>query len=146
MVEPQMGGWGATATRDGGHAQYSAGHGDTFNCPVEIAEARYGFFYRKLALNDEPGGDGRHRGGFGIVKEFAIQGEETEMSLGYSRHRQKVWGLAGGAPGTTNRVEIDRNDGARETHALASGLALARGDVVRIMTARGGGWGAAPRG
>ena len=145
MVEPQMGGWGATATRDGVHAQYSAGHGDTFNCPVEIAEARYGFLYRKLALNDEPGGEGRHRGGFGVVKEFAIQGEESEMSVGYSRYRQKVWGLAGGAPGTTNRVEIDRRDGAREMHALASGLALAKGDVVRIMTARGGGWGAPPR-
>ena len=37
MVEPQMGGWGATATRDGLDAMYSGSHGDTFNCPVEIA-------------------------------------------------------------------------------------------------------------
>jgi N-methylhydantoinase B len=141
MVEPQMGGWGATSTREGVNAQFSSSHGDTFNCPVEIAEARYGFHYRRLSLNDEPGGQGRHRGGYGLVKEFAIGGEETEMSIGYSRHRQRVWGLAGGAPGTTNRVEIDRRDGGRETHALISGLALARGDVVRIVTARGGGWG-----
>jgi N-methylhydantoinase B len=145
MVEPQMGGWGATSTRDGVNAQFSAGHGDTFNCPVEIAEARYGLAYRTLALNDEPGGQGRHRGGYGLVKEFAIGGEDTQMSIGYSRHRQRVWGLAGGAPGTTNRVEIERRDGGRETHALISGLALARGDVVRIVTARGGGWGEAPQ-
>src|SRR5579863_1372734 len=98
MVEPQMGGWGATATRDGVDAQFSAGHGETFNCPVEIAEARYGLNYRQLSLNDEPGGEGRHRGGRGLVKEFAIGGPETELSIGYSRHRQKVWGLAGGAP------------------------------------------------
>jgi N-methylhydantoinase B len=141
MVEPQMGGWGATATRDGVSAQFSSGHGETFNCPVEIAEARYGLNYRRLALNDEPGGEGRWRGGRGLVKEFAIGGPETEISVGYSRHRQKVWGLAGGAPGTTNRVEIDRLDGGRETHALVSGLALAEGDVVRIVTAQGGGWG-----
>jgi len=140
MVEPQMGGWGATATRDGVNAQFSSGHGETFNCPVEIAEARYGLNYRQLSLNDEPGGEGRHRGGRGLVKEFAIEGPETEISIGYSRHRQKVWGLAGGAPGTTNRVEIDRNGGGRETHALVSGLPLAVGDVVRIITAQGGGW------
>lgn len=140
MVEPQMGGWGATATRDGVNAQFSSGHGETFNCPVEIAEARYGLNYRQLSLNDEPGGEGRHRGGRGLVKEFAIEGPETEISIGYSRHRRKVWGLAGGAPGTTNRVEIDRNGGGRETHALVSGLPLAVGDVVRIITAQGGGW------
>jgi N-methylhydantoinase B len=144
MVEPQMGGWGATATRDGVNAQFSSSHGDTFNCPVEIAEARYGFDYRKLKLSDEPGGDGRWRGGKGVVKEFAIQGPETEMSIGYSRHKQRVWGLAGGAPGTTNRVEIDRAHGARETHALVSGLKLAKGDVLRIITAQGGGWGENP--
>jgi len=143
MVEPQLGGWGATASRDGVNAQFSAGHGDTFNCPVEVAEARYGFAYRRLALNDEPGGEGRRRGGLGLIKEFAIRGEETEMSIGYSRHRQRLWGLAGGGPGTTNRVEIERRDGGRETHALASGLPLAKGDVVRIVTARGGGWGKA---
>jgi N-methylhydantoinase B len=144
MVEPQMGGWGATASRDGVNAQFSSSHGETFNCPIEIAEARYGFDCRKLALNDEPGGEGRFRGGKGLVKEFAIRGPETEMSIGYSRHKQKVWGLAGGGPGTTNRVEIDRADGSRETHALASGLALAKGDVVRIVTAQGGGWGGNP--
>jgi N-methylhydantoinase B len=143
MVEPQLGGWGATSRRDGVNAQFSAGHGDTFNCPVEVAEARYGFAYRRLALNDEPGGEGRHCGGLGLIKEFEIRGGETEMSIGYSRHRQRVWGLAGGAPGTTNRVEIDRHDGGRETHALVSGLQLAKGDVVRIITARGGGWGEA---
>lgn len=85
MVEPQMGGWGATATRDGVNAQFSSSHGDTLNYPVEIAEARYGFHYRRLSLNDEPGGEGRHHDGRGLVKEFAIRGPETEMSIGYSR-------------------------------------------------------------
>ena len=33
MVEPQMGGWGATAERDGLDAMHSASHGDTFACP-----------------------------------------------------------------------------------------------------------------
>ena len=54
------------------------------------------------------------------------------MPICDSRHRQAVWGLNGGGPGTTNRVEIDRSEGARETHALVSGLGLANCDVVRI--------------
>lgn len=141
MVEPQMGGWGATATRDGNSAMYSQNHGETFNCPVEIAEARYGFLFRRYALNDEKGGEGLHRGGPGLISEYEIGGEETLLATGYSRHREPVWGLAGGSAGTTNRVEVDRRDGSTQTYSFASGVRLARGDVVRILTARGGGWG-----
>ncbi len=141
MVEPQMGGWGATATREGNSAMYSSNHGDTFNTPVEIAEARYGFLFSRFGLNDEPGGEGRYQGGPGLLKEFAIQGEETVLSAGYTRHRQPVWGLAGGKPGTTNRIQVIRRDGTTETYAFASGVRLAPGDVVRVTTARGGGWG-----
>jgi N-methylhydantoinase B len=141
MVEPQVGGWGATAARDGINAQFSIGHGDTFNCPVEIAEARYGFAFRRLALNDEAGGRGIHDGGMGVVSEYAIRGKDSTLTAGYGRHRQPAWGLAGGEAGTTNRVEIERADGRRETHAIVSALPLAPGDVVRIVTARGGGWG-----
>lgn len=143
MVEPQMGGWGATATRDGNSAMYSSNHGETFNCPVEIAEARYGFTYRRYGFNDEAGGEGLHSGGPGIAIEYAIGGADTTLSAGYTRNKAPVWGLAGGAPGTTNRIEIDRIGGDHERHAFVSGLKLAPGDVVRILTARGGGWGKA---
>lgn len=141
LVEPQVGGWGATATRDGINAQFSAGHGDTYNCPVEIAEARYGLDYRRLSLNDEPGGKGLHHGGKGIVSEYAVRGTETVMTAGFSRSVEPVWGLNGGEPGTTNRVEILRTDGSVERHAVASAVPVAPGDRIRITTAQGGGWG-----
>jgi N-methylhydantoinase B len=144
MVEPQMGGWGATATRDGNSAMYSSNHGETFNCPVEIAEARYGFSFRRFALSDEAGGEGLHSGGPGMLIEYAIGGSETTLSAGYTRNRVPVWGLAGGKPGTTNRIEVDRRDGRQESYAFVSGLPLEDGDIVRITTARGGGWGKAP--
>ena len=144
MVEPQMGGWGATATRDGNSAMYSSNHGETFNCPVEIAEARYGFLFRRYGLNDEPGGDGLHRGGPGMAIEYAIGGSDTTLSAGYTRNKAPVWGLAGGEPGTTNRIEVDRSDGSHEAHAFVSGLRLEAGDIIRIITAQGGGWGKKP--
>ena len=109
-----------------------------FNCPVEIAEARYGFDYRRLKLNDEPGGEGH--GGRGVVKEFAIRWPETEMSIGYSRTR-KGSGASQAARRARQAALKSIADGAQETHALVSGLKLAKGDVVRIVTAQGDGWG-----
>src|SRR5881397_2472775 len=54
IVEPQLGGWGGSALRDGNSAMFSGFHGDTFNCPAEVAEARYGLYVDQLALNEEP--------------------------------------------------------------------------------------------
>ena len=58
MVEPQMGGWGATSMRNGLHSMYSSSHGETFNCPVEICEARYGLNVGWKRLSDEESGLG----------------------------------------------------------------------------------------
>jgi len=63
IVEPQVGGWGGSAHADGNNAMFSGFHGDTFNCPAEVAEARYGLYVEQLALDDVPGGEGERRGG-----------------------------------------------------------------------------------
>jgi N-methylhydantoinase B len=75
IVEPQLGGWGGSASRDGNSAMFSAIHGHTFNCPAEVAEARYGMYVDRLALDIEPGGEGEHRGGKGIVLEYRIRSD-----------------------------------------------------------------------
>lgn len=141
MVEPQMGGWGATATRDGLDAMYATGHGDTFNCPVEIAEARYGFEVEYKRLNETGEGRSLHRGGRGLTLCYKMRAPAT-LSAGYSRNRLPVWGLAGGAPGGTNGLAVIHPDGTRQDYAFASGVALLPGDLVQITTANGGGWGA----
>ncbi len=140
MVEPQMGGWGATAERDGLDAMYSASHGETFNCPVEIAEARYGFGVLYKRLNDTSEGRGRHSGGKGISLAYRLDAPAT-LSAGYSRHVMPVWGLAGGDPGGRNAISVLRASGAHTDHAFVSGLELGPGDIIEITTANGGGWG-----
>ena len=142
MVEPQMGGWGATATRDGLSAMYSASHGETYNCPVEIAEARYGLHVGFKRLSDSAPGRGRHSGGHGVATEYHLRGAAV-LSAGFSRHVEPVWGLAGGGAGGTNGLHLQRPDGTSAAHAFVSDLALAPGDTVLIETAGGGGWGAA---
>ncbi len=140
MVEPQMGGWGATATRDGLDAMYATGHGDTFNCPVEICEARYGIDVGYKRLNDLGTGKGRYRGGRGINLSYHPRANVI-LSAGYTRNRIPAWGAHGGADGGTNGLEIIRQDGTRQAHAFVSGAIVEPGDEIRIFTANGGSWG-----
>jgi N-methylhydantoinase B len=140
LVEPQMGGWGATSTRDGLSAMYSAHHGDTFNCPVEICEARYGVEVGWKRLNEADAGGGQHAGGKGLSLNYRPRSQAV-VSAGYSHNRIPVWGLEGGDDGGTNGLSIIRAGGTREDHAFASGLIVEPGDEVRITTANGGGWG-----
>ncbi|WP_198174383.1 hydantoinase B/oxoprolinase family protein [Mesorhizobium xinjiangense] len=141
MVEPQMGGWGATAERDGLDAMYSASHGETFNCPVEICEARYGIDVTYKRLNEAEEGRGRHSGGKGLSVSYRPRGNPV-VSAGYSRNKQPVWSLEGGRPGGTNSLSVRRVDGRVENHAFVSGLVIAPGDEIVVRTANGGGWGA----
>jgi N-methylhydantoinase B len=140
LVEPQQGGWGATAERDGLHAMFSASHGETYNCPAEIAEARYGLTVERKALNAGPAARDGHSGGYGVETVWRMRAPAT-LSVGYSRARRPVWGLVGGAAGGVNGVEVEDGEGAVNTYAFASGVSVAAGDRVRIFTAQGGGHG-----
>ena len=142
MVEPEVGGWGATRDRDGTTAMFSNVHGETFNCPAEITEARYGLVVARHSLNTEPGGNGTWRGGRGIVVDYGVRADGTSLTCGYSRAVEPPWGMAGGEPGTPNRVEVLRkNGGGKERYAMASEIPLNEGDTVRITTGQGGGYG-----
>ncbi|MBM3677596.1 MAG: hydantoinase B/oxoprolinase family protein [Actinobacteria bacterium] len=141
IIEPQVGGWGASSTGDGTSAMFSGFHGETYNCPAEVAETRYGLWVDRLALNPEPGGEGRFRGGKGITLDYRVRADGTFLTCAYSRNRHLPWPLAGGREGSANHIEVIRADGSRERHAVVTALPLGRGDVIRIYTANGAGYG-----
>jgi N-methylhydantoinase B len=141
VVEPQLGGWGASAGRDGNSAMFTGIHGDTFNCPVEVAEARYGLYVEQLAFSDGEGGAGEHRGGKGIVLDYRVRADGLFFTCAYTRSVQRPWALKGGFEGSRNYVELIRSDGTREEHGIATALELDQGDLIRIHTANGGGYG-----
>jgi N-methylhydantoinase B len=141
FVEPQVGGWGGSPDADGNSALFSGTHGDTYNCPVEIAESRYGLYVDRLVLNEAPGGEGARRGGKGIVLEYRVRSDGTLLSCAFSRYEHPPWGMHGGADGSPNYIEIVRADGQREIHTVTTGLRLAAGDVIRVVSGNGGGWG-----
>ena len=141
FIEPQLGGWGGADGEDGDSAQYTASHGDTFNCAVEVTEARNGVLIDRLELNDEPGGEGEFRGGKGIRLDYRIRGDYFWITAMYSRSKVPPWGLNGGRDGSRNYICIMRQDGSEATYSTCAVLPLKRDDVVRIVTANGGGYG-----
>jgi N-methylhydantoinase B len=141
IVEPQVGGWGASSLRDGNSAMFSGFHGDTFNCPAEVAEARYGLYVEQLALNEEAGGEGEFRGGKGIVLDYRVRSNDCFFTCAYTRNKHKPWALEGGNEGSPNYVEVIRADGSVEPYAVVTALRVDEDDVIRIHTANGGGYG-----
>ena len=141
IIEPQVGGWGGAAGRDGNSAMFSGFHGDTFNCPAEVAEARYGLYVNQLRLCDEPGGEGEHRGGKGIVLDYEVRSDGCFFTCAYTRNKHRPWAVAGGREGSSNYVEVIRRDGTVEEYAVVTALTVNAGDVIRLHTGNGGGYG-----
>jgi N-methylhydantoinase B len=141
IVEPQVGGWGGSSSRDGNSAMFSGFHGDTFNCPAEVAEARYGLYVEQLRLNDEPGGEGEHRGGKGIVLDYRVRSNGCFFTCAYTRNKHLPWPLHSGREGSPNYAEVIRSDGNVEEYAVVTALDVNEDDVIRIHTGDGGGYG-----
>lgn len=141
IIEPQLGGWGASRTADGNSAVFCGFHGETYNCPAEINEARNGLLVDRMELNVEPGGEGEFAGGHGIVMDYRIRGDNGFLTAGYTRSKFPPWALDGGHEGSSNRVQVLRKDGSVENYAFVSGLTMHTDDVIRVITANGGGLG-----
>jgi N-methylhydantoinase B len=75
------------------------------------------------------------------VLEYRVRSDGCFLTCAYTRSRHPPWGLAGGRPGSPNYVEVVRAGGATERHAVVTGLEVNEGDVIRIHTGSGGGWG-----
>lgn len=141
IIEPQLGGWGASREGDGNSAMFCGFHGETFNCPAEINEARNGLYVDRMELNMEPGGEGMHTGGRGIVMDYRVRGDNGFLTAGYTRSKFPAWGVDGGADGSPNYVEFRPKSGETEKFAFVSGQVTQKDDVIRVVTGNGGGLG-----
>ena len=140
-IEPQNGGWGATNKRDGASGMIAVTDGDTYNYSVELLEAKFPLFIRRYTYNVEDGaGAGRHRGGFGLVREYVIESDHVILHASYGRTATPPWGVDGGREGSLNGIEVVRH-GTRRRLTRPPHFPLQRGDRVLIITGGGGGWG-----
>lgn len=141
IVEPQLGGWGGHAAGDGNSAIFSGFHGETYNCPAEVAETRYGLYVDQMSLNDEPGGEGEFRGGKGLLLDYRVRSDGCFFTIAYTRNKHKPWAHSGGREGSPNYAEVIRSDGTREEYAVVTALTVNKDDVIRLRTGTGGGYG-----
>ena len=141
VIEPELGGWGGSPSSDGNPGQFSALHGETYNCPAEVAEARYGVAVDYLSFHDEEGGAGLHRGGKGVRIDYRMKSDNAWLTVAYTRSRVLPWPLRGGREGSPNHVVVVRADGHTEDYAVVSGLTVNCDEVIRIVTGTGAGWG-----
>lgn len=142
-IEPQNGGWGATPERDGASGMIAITDGDTYNYSIELLEAKFPLLIRRYDYNVKGGvGAGRHRGGFGLIREYEIEGDGAVLYGSYGHTRTQPWGVDGGDSGSTNGIEVVRGSGSTRLTRTPY-FPLRRGDLVRIITGGGGGWGSA---
>ena len=141
-IEPQHGGWGASRDGDGANALIALTDGDTYNYSVEVIEARFPLLVRRYALNVEGGsGAGRRRGGFGVIRDYEIVGDGASAYCSFGRTDTPPWGIECGRSGSINLLQVEEGGGKISNFRREPHIALNRGDLVRIITGGGGGWG-----
>ena len=139
--ETLAGGAGAGPSGDGLSAVHTH-MTNTMNTPVEALELSYPFRVREYALRRGSGGDGRYRGGDGLVREYEFTAP-AQVTIVAERRRRGPWGLRGGSPGAPGRDRLIESGGRRRRLPSKTQFEAPAGAHLRIETPGGGGWGRA---
>jgi N-methylhydantoinase B len=129
------GGQGACPDADGPSGVHVA-MSNTLNTPIEALELSYPLRVERYALRLGSGGAGRFHGGDGVVREVRAL-EPMRVSLLTQRRALAPKGARGGADGLPGRNLLN----GEGLPAFVT-TDLEPGDVVRLETPGGGGWGA----
>ena len=132
--ETIAGGQGACPASDGPSAVHVA-MSNTLNTPVEALELSYPLRVERYALRTGSGGDGRHRGGDGVIRELRVL-EDCRLSLLSERRTRGPSGADGGGSGAAGRTLLNGEDLSPKATTQ-----LRAGDVLRVETPGGGGFG-----
>jgi N-methylhydantoinase B len=132
-------GYGARPTADGNDAVYLVAQE---NFPSEFLDSVFPVRVLRYAINPDTGGPGRWRGGCGLIREIEVLAPEATISMRIDSVEHPPWGVAGGHAAGTGRCVVNPGRADERTlRPLSDGNIVKRGDVVRIETGGGGGWG-----
>jgi N-methylhydantoinase B len=136
--ETVAGGMGARPGLDGIDAIHTH-MTNSLNTPAEAMEYAYPMRVRRYSIRRESGGGGLFRGGDGVVREIELL-SDARVTILSDRRKTRPYGLKGGEAGATGRT-ILVSKGKEETLAGKDSTDARAGDVIRIETPGGGGYG-----
>ena len=113
---------------------------NSLNTPAEALEYAYPLRVRTYSLRPGSGGQGRFRGGDGVIREIEVL-TDCDVTLLADRRSRGPWGLAGGSDGSTGTASIVSTDGSVQPMPGKFSARLRAGERIRIDTPGGGGWG-----
>ena len=115
---------------------------NTKNTPIEALERAFPLRVLRQRLRHGSGGAGLAPGGEGIEREVEVLVDAT-ASIITERRVSQPWGLAGGEPGARGENWLLPQGDERRAERLPDKctIQLKAGDVVRMLTPGGGGWG-----
>ncbi len=112
---------------------------NTLNTPVEALEKELPVLIKSYYIRGDSGGRGKYIGGDGIVKEIQFL-TDVKVSLITERRLNPPYGINGGEEGKLGR-NILVTDGREIELPPKKTFSVKKGDIVRIETPGGGGWG-----
>lgn len=140
LVEIEIGGSGGHPAKDGVNA-YASGMHNNSNIPIEMIEAQLPLTVLRYGLRNGSGGEGRFRGGLGLIREWRINSPACFFTSNMDRFDHAPYGLAGGGPAAKGALVLRRDGVESQIPPKTDNLPLRAGDVVRLETSGGGGFG-----
>lgn len=137
------GGMGASAERDGMNAVDTHG-GNCALLSAEIVEMTSPVRVRRTELISGSGGVGSYRGGLAMRRDYEILAERAlaNVYLQQAGPSTTPWGAQGGGTGRAAGAVLNPGTPGETTlRTKEVALKLRRGDIVRLESAGGGGWG-----
>ena len=132
------GGMGAGFKGDGTDAVHTH-MTNTMNTPIEALEFAYPFRVKRYEIRRGSGGQGRFKGGDGIIREIELL-HDAQVTILSDRRHFSPYGLAGGESGKPGQNILIRN-GTEKTLPGKVSLEVKAGDIISIHTPGGGGYG-----
>jgi N-methylhydantoinase B len=141
FYETIAGGYGGRARSDGPDAVQTHFQ-NTQNAPVEETELNYPVRIPRYSLIPDSDGPGRMRGGLGLCREYIFVDHEAVFTTLADRVKFPARGLFGGGSGRGARYSLISNGKAVAIPSKGT-MQVKPGDMVRIESPGGGGYGRA---
>jgi N-methylhydantoinase B len=112
------------------------------NYPVEYVERDFPLRIEQYAMRTDSAGPGLYRGGCGIIRDVRVLCDKAELGTRMENTKFPPYGVAGGRAGRPGKILLNPGTSEeREIPQVGDGVQLKGGDLLRLMTCGGGGWG-----